>query len=135
MAGLRIVVTGLLALAFALGSGWTPCVASHQGHAVSVASSSDEMVLHRSRGHHSHAAADDHHASAVSHAMIPAKERESGAGDACLKCCAACIPASTLPRSDAVWAPAGSRAVFASLTARAPRRIVFVDPDIPKRVA
>jgi hypothetical protein len=139
MGRLRIVVTGLLALAFALGPGWTPCIALPQGHAASIAShddvSHDEMTSHRSHSHHSHMAAADDHASAASHAAIPAKDRESGHEDACLKCCAACIPTSILPRSEMVWAPAGSRVVFAALIARAPGRVVFVDPDIPKHVA
>jgi hypothetical protein len=134
MGRLRIIVTGLLALAFAFGPGWTPCIAFHQSRAAAVASP-DEMVSHRSHGHHAHMAADDHLASAAPRAAIPDKERGSGHEDACLKCCAACIPTIVLPRGDVMWTPTGSRAVFASLKAEAPGRIVFVDPDIPKRIA
>ena len=134
MARLRIIVTGLLALAFAVGPGWTPCLAFHQ--AMGVASEpTSALGSHQNHAHHMHEMATDHLASAAGDRTTTDKERDRGGDNVCMKCCAACMATSVLPRSAAISAPTGSRAVFVSLNARVPARFVFVDPDIPKRVA
>ncbi|HET7886847.1 MAG TPA: hypothetical protein VFL62_11520 [Bradyrhizobium sp.] len=133
MARLRFLVTALLVLAFALGPGWTACVASQHGRSVFLASP-DAATSHRSHDHHAHAAAG--HIVLATLDAVPGKAHQSGHDDGtCLKCCAGCIPISILPPSNVVTVPTGARSVFAAIDAQAPGRIVFVDPDIPKRVA
>jgi hypothetical protein len=132
MACLRIIVTGLLALALAVGPGWKPCLAFQHRVADEALGA---LVSHHGHAYRPHEIAADHIVSAVSDTTRTDKERDCGDENICVKCCAACILTSILPRSVVISAPTELRVVFVWLNARAPGRIVFVDPDIPKSVA
>ena len=119
------MITGLLALALVIGPGWQPCVASHQTGSL-VAATEAKPASHHDHADHRHS--PDH----TGVAQPPHKSGDTGDNAACQKCCAACIPASILPRDAVVWTPEGSRATFVSPSERSAGQIVLVDPDIPK---
>jgi hypothetical protein len=58
-----------------------------------------------------------------------------GTDNACAKCCGMCVLTSVLPH-DPSWvvAPMVSRISFAFISEQLRGRIVFVEPDIPKRI-
>jgi hypothetical protein len=122
---LRNMLTGLLALALTLGTGWGPCVTLEQRLQKTVAHTADHMTSHSS---HEHSIAGDRELVGKAHA-VPTEgvgEPES-ADDACLKCCGICLLTSILPH-DPSWivAPVVSRVSFALLNEQLRGRVVFV---------
>jgi hypothetical protein len=144
---LRIMLTGLLALALMLGPGWLPCIAFHQQHRVAaslpmdhMASNhmvSDHMASHQGDAYHQHMMANDDVASDKDHAVMAGdnKGRATSNEPACPECCGVCTLTSAMPPGT-YWtvAPMVSRIFFASLSEQLRGHIIFVDPDIPKHV-
>ena len=134
MVVVRNMLTGLLALALALGTGWGSCVTLEQRLQETFAPTTDHMTSHQG---HKHSIADIRVSDGKAHAVSTEGMGEpESTHDGCLKCCGICVLTSVLPR-DPLWivAPAVSRFSFALIDDQLRGRIVLVDPDIPKQSA
>jgi hypothetical protein len=130
----RQMLSGLLALALTLGTGWASCVTLEQQRQGTVAPTIGHMTPHLG---HEHSIAHNHKLLGKSRVVsIEDTGQPESTDDACLKCCGVCVLTSILPH-DPSWivAPVVSRVSFAFISEQLRGRIVLVDPDIPKQIA
>jgi hypothetical protein len=120
----RNMLTGLLALALTLGTGWGPC-ASLEHRLQKTAHTTDHMVSHSG---YEHSMADDRELVGKAHIVSSDRVGEpESTDDACLKCCGMCVLTSILPH-DPSWivVPLVSHVSFAFTSEQLRGRIVLV---------
>ena len=130
MVVLRNMITGLVALALALGTGWSSCVTLEQPfQAAAVAM--EHLTSHQG---HMHSSAHGHDAvGKTDMAAVKGAIKQEGRHDICLKCCGICVQTTVLKYDPfSISLPVGSRISFAYSSEQLRGSVVFVDPDIPK---
>jgi len=124
------MITGLVALALALGTGWSSCVTLEQPLQV-AAVAMEHLTSHQG---HMHSTAHGH--DAVGKTDMTAMRgtiKQEGRHDICLKCCGICVQTIVLTYDPfSISLPVGSRISFAYISEQLRGSVLFVDPDIPK---